>query len=296
MPQAIWTGTIGFGLVQVPVRLVSATRSRDVRFNQLDPDSGARIRYRKVSEATGEEVSGEKIQKGYEVSPGRYVVVEPEELDALAPKASHTIDIQEFVDLDQIDPIFFEQPYYLAPDPKQVKAYKLLVDAMEQGRKVAIGKVVIRAKERLVAIRPLDGVLCLETMRYPDEVVDSADLVPDDAAEPSERERAMAAQLVESLAVDRFDPEQFHDEYREQLLDLIERKAAGEEIVAAPAAEPAPKVLDLVAALEESLARARGEAEAPAAKAERPKKARTTSAAKSVPNKRTRTPRARKSA
>src|SRR6185437_7273989 len=157
MPSAIWTGSISFGLVQVPVKLVSATKSRDVSFNQLEEGTGARIRYRKVSDATGEEVTADRIVKGYEISKGRYVVVEADELASLAPKASHTIDIEEFVDLSEIDPVFFEQPYYLMPDEKGKKAYRLLVEAMSDLQKVAIGRIVIRAKERLVAIRPLDG-------------------------------------------------------------------------------------------------------------------------------------------
>ncbi len=257
MPSAIWSGSVGFGLVQVPVRLVSATRSRDVSFNQLEEGTGSRIRYRKVSEATGEEVPAERIVKGYEFSKGQYVVVEPDELSALAPKASHTIDIEEFVDLAEIDPLYFEQPYYLVPDKKGEKAYRLLVDAMEELQKVAIGRIVIRAKERLVAVRPLDGMLCVETMRYSDEVVSREGLAPE-AVEVGARELAMARQLVESLAVDRFEPEKFRDEYREQVLDLVERKAAGEEIVAPPASEAPAKVLDLVAALEASLEKAAG--------------------------------------
>ncbi|MDQ1468048.1 MAG: end-binding protein Ku [Actinomycetota bacterium] len=257
MPSAIWSGSVGFGLVQVPVRLVTATRSKDVSFNQLEEGTGARIRYKKVSDQTGEEVAADRIQKGYEISKGRYVVVEADELATLAPKASHTIDIEEFVDLPEIDPIYFEQPYYLVPDDKGKKAYRLLVDAMNDLNKVAIGRIVIRAKERLVAIRPLDGLLCVETMRYADEVVAREGLAPDDI-EVGEREITMARQLVESLAVDHFEPEKFRDEYREQVLDLVERKAAGEEIVAAPAAEAPAKVLDLVAALEASLEKAAG--------------------------------------
>jgi DNA end-binding protein Ku len=257
VPSAIWSGSVGFGLVQVPVRLVTATRSRDVSFNQLEEGTGARIRYKKVSDATGEEVTSDRIQKGYEISKGRYVVVEAEELASLAPKASHTIEIEEFVDLAEIDPVYFEQPYYLVPDEKGKKAYRLLVDAMNDLNKVAIGRIVIRAKERLVAIRPLDGLLCVETMRYADEVVARDGLAPEDI-EVGEREVAMARQLIESLAVDKFEPEKFRDEYREQVLDLVERKAAGEEIVAQPAAEAPAKVLDLVAALEASLEKAVG--------------------------------------
>ena len=233
MPSAIWSGSVGFGLVQVPVRIVTATRSRDVSFNQLEEGTHSRIRYRKVSDQTGDEVPPDRIIRGYEISKGQYVVVEPEEIESLQPKAGHTIDIDQFIDLDQIDPVYFEQPYYLQPDEKGIKAYKLLVDVMTTERKVAIGKVVMRSKERLVAIRPIDGVLCLETMRYADEVLDRDSIVPDDTAEPTEKERLMARQLVESLAVEKFDIDEFHDTYREELLDLIERKAAGENIVVA---------------------------------------------------------------
>ncbi len=255
MPTSIWTGSISFGLVQVPVRLVGATKSKDVSFNQLEEGTGARIRYKKVSEASGEEVTSDKIKRGYEISKGRYVMIEPDELDALRPRATHSIDIEEFVDLDEIDPVYFEQPYYLVPDARGVKPYKLLADAMTELNKVALGRIIVRSKERLVAIRPLDGMLVIETMRYADEVLPRDELVADDV-ELTDRERAMAKQLVESLTVDEFAPDKFHDQYREQVLDLIERKAAGEEIVAEPVVEAPAKVLDLVAALEASLEKA----------------------------------------
>jgi DNA end-binding protein Ku len=257
VPSAIWTGTISFGLVTVPVRAVSATRSRDVRFNQLEASTGARIRYRRVSEQSGDEVPNDRIVKGYEVSPGQYVTIDDDEMKQLAPKASRTIDIEDFVDLDEIDPVYFEQPYYLAPDPNALKPYRLLVDAMTEGRKVAVGRFVMRAKEHLVAIRPVDGVLCLETMRYADEIVPVADVIPpiEEGDEPSERELTMARQLVESLTAE-FEPGKYHDAYREEVLALIERKAAGEEIVARPEVEETGKVLDLMAALQASLARA----------------------------------------
>ena len=210
-----------------------------------------------MSEATGDEVANDQIRKGYEISPGQYVVVDDEEMRSLAPKSSRMIEIEDFVDLDDIDPLFFEQPYYLAPDAAALKPYKLLVEAMTELRKVAIGRVVMRSKESLVAIRPLDGVLCLETMRYADEVLPREGLLPDDAApaEPSEKEMGMARQLIEALA-GHFEPDRYHDEYREQLLGLIDRKAAGEEIVAEPTVEEPGKVVDLMAALEASLARA----------------------------------------
>lgn len=257
MPSALWTGTISFGLVTVPVRAVSATKSRDVRFNQLEGATGARIRYRRVSEQTGDEVPNDRIVKGYEIAPGQYVTITDDEMRALAPKASRTIDIEDFVDLDDIDPVFFEQPYYLAPDPNALKPYRLLLDAMTELRKVAIGRFVMRSKEHLVAIRPVDGLLCLETMRYADEIVPAAEIVPplEEGHEPTARELEMARQLVSSLATE-FDPSRYQDTYREELLGLIERKAAGEEIVARPAAEETGKVLDLMAALEASLARA----------------------------------------
>jgi DNA end-binding protein Ku len=275
----MWSGNIGFGLVNVPVKVLSATKNRDVRFNQLEQGTGARIRYRKVSDATGEEVPAENIVKGYEVAPGQYVLVEDEDLKALAPKASRTIEIEDFVDLDQIDPIFFENPYYLQPEPGAAKAYKLLVEAMTQLRKVAVGRVVMRSKESLVAIRPLDGILCLETMRYADEINPADTILPDEeVAEPTERELEMAKQLIDALTGD-FEPTKYEDQYREQLLGLIEAKAAGQEIVAEPMVEEQGKVVDLMAALEASLARAgRGgagggdEEELPPAAEAKPKK------------------------
>jgi DNA end-binding protein Ku len=258
MPSSIWTGAISFGLVQVPVRMVTATRSKDVSFNQLEESTGARVRYRKVSEVSGDEVTADEIVRGYEVSKGKYVRIEDDEIQSLRPKGSRAIEIEEFVDLDEIDPLFFEQPYYLIPNDRGVKPYKLLVEAMTDLNKVAIGRIVMRSKERLVAIRPLDGMLCIETMRYSDEVVARDGLITDEESdvELTERERTMAQQLVESLASDKFDASKYHDEFREQLLDLIERKAAGEEIIAEPETEAPAKVLDLVAALEASLAKA----------------------------------------
>jgi DNA end-binding protein Ku len=257
VPNAIWTGSISFGLVTVPVRMISATRSLDVRFHQLEEGTGARIRYRRVSEQSGEEVPNERIAKGYEVEPGRYVVVEGEELASLKPKASRQIEIEDFVDLSDIDPVYFEQPYYLIPDKDAAKSYRLLVDVMEELGKVAIGRFVLRSKEALVAIRPVDGALVLETMRFADEVLapDREAPLAEPSSAPTEREKEMAKQLVNSLTAE-FDPDKYHDEYREELLALIDKKASGEEIVAAPESEEPAKVLDLMAALEASLERA----------------------------------------
>jgi DNA end-binding protein Ku len=286
MPNAIWTGSISFGLVQVPVRLVGATKSKDVSFNQLEEGTGARIRYKKVSEVSGDEVPTERIKRGYEISKGRYVMIEPDELESLRPKGSHAIEIEEFIDLDEIDPLYFEQPYYLVPDKRGLKPYKLLVEAMSDMNKVAIGRIIVRSKERLVAIRVVDDMLCIETMRYADEVLPREDLLPDEDVELTQKERTMARQLVESLAVDEFHPEKFHDEYREQVLDLIARKSAGEEIVSEPVVEAPARVLDLVAALEASLAKADTAKERhPAASAKAKKAPAKKAAAKKAPAK-----------
>src|SRR5262245_46794368 len=253
--------------------MISATRSLDVRFHQLEEGTGSRIRYKRVSEQSGDEVPNDRIVKGYELEAGRYVVVETDELASLKPKANRQIEIEDFVDLVDIDPVYFEQPYYLIPDKENAKAYRRLVDVMEELGKVAIGRFVLRSKEALVAIRPLDGALVLETMRFADEVLasDREQPLAEAASEPTAREKDMAKQLVNSLTAE-FDPEKYHDEYREARLALIDKKAAGEEIVAAPEAEEPAKVLDLMAALEQSLARAgakqaKSEKPAPAKKA-----------------------------
>ena len=261
MPQAIWTGSISFGLVTVPVRLVSATRSQDVRFNQLEASTGSRIRYRRVSEQTGEEVPNDQIVKGYELENGHYVVLDNEELAALKPSASRMIEIEDFVDLSEIDPIYYDHPYYLVPDKGAAKAYGLLLDAMRESGKVAIARVVLRSKEQLVAIRPaFDDVLMMETMIFADEVVPPGDIedLPDaDELKVTDRELRMARQLIDSLSSD-FEPEKYHDEYREKVLELIERKASGEEIAVQPEAPQPTKVPDLMAALEASLAAVKG--------------------------------------
>jgi DNA end-binding protein Ku len=254
MPRAIWTGAISFGLVNVPVRLYSAVSRKTVRFHQLDDKEHARIQQKRVSSKTGDEVPYENIVKGYEISPDQYVVIEPDELEALDPDKTRTIEILDFVDQTDIDPIYYDHPYYLAPQPGAEKAYDLLRSAMEEAGKVAIAKVVIRSKESLVAIRPAGPALTMSTMLFHDEVVDPdrIDELPDKAGKPSKRELEMAEQLIGSLTSD-FEPERYRDEYRERVLDLIERKAQGEEIaVQAPSEEPA-KVPDLMAALEASI-------------------------------------------
>ena len=254
MPRPIWSGAISFGLVNVPVKLFSAVSPKDVHFNQLDRRTNSRIRQKRVSAATGEEVPYEEIVKGYELRPDTYVTITQEELDALDPKATKTIDIEDFVDLDQIDPIYYERPYYLVPDKGGAKAYALLRAAMQETNKVGIARLVLRTKQYLAAIRPKDDVLVIETMLYPDEVVPSDDLdLPGDEVEVTDREEKMARQLIDSLTTE-FDPSKYRDDYRERVLELIEQKASGQEIVVEEPTEEPTKVVDLMAALEASLA------------------------------------------
>jgi DNA end-binding protein Ku len=256
MARAIWSGAISFGLVNVPVKLYSATQPKTVRFHQLSGKTGARIRQKRVDPSTDEEVPYEEIVKGYEITPDRYVVIQPEELEALDPKATRTIDIEEFVDLEEIDPIYYDHSYYLAPGSGGAKAYRLLLDAMRESGKVGIGRVVIRSKQQLCALRPTGEALTLTTMLWGDEVLspdrlDELESVGE--AEASDRELRMAEQLIDSLSAE-FEPDKFQDEYRERVLDLIERKAAGEEIAVQPEAEEPVAAPDLMAALEASLA------------------------------------------
>jgi DNA end-binding protein Ku len=256
MARAIWSGAISFGLVNVPVKLFSATSPKTVRFHQLSSKTGARIRQKRVDSSTGDEVPFEEIVKGYEITPDRYVMIEPEELEAFDPKATRTIDIEEFADISEIDPIYYDHNYYLAPTSGGAKAYRLLLDAMREAGKVGIGRVVLRSKQQLCALRPTGDVLTLTTMLFGDEVLapDRIDELDDIAeAEASQRELAMAQQLINSLSAE-FDPSRFHDEYREKVLELIEKKAAGEEIAVQPEAEEPAAAPDLMAALEASLA------------------------------------------
>ena len=257
MARSIWRGAISFGLVNVPVKLYSAVSKKTVRFNQLHDADGVRIQQKRVCPADGEEVPYENIVKGYEIAPDKYVIITPEELEALDPKKTRTIDIEDFVDLDEIDPLYYEHPYYLVPDTGASKAYRLLLDALRDTNKVAIARVVLRSKEYLTAIRPAGDVLTMETMLFADELVpsDRLDELPDDDTRASDRELAMARQLIESQATE-FDPSKYRDEYRERVLDLIERKAQGEDVSVQPDVEEATEVPDLMAALEASLAAA----------------------------------------
>jgi DNA end-binding protein Ku len=291
MPRAIWSGAISFGLVNVPIKLYSATSPKTVRFHQLHDKDGVRIQQKRVCPADGEEVPYEHLVKGFEIAPDRYVIVRQEELDALDPRHTKTIDIEAFVRLAEIDPVYYDSAYHVAPATGGSKAYALLLSAMEEAGKVAIGRFVLRTRQQMCALRPAGGVLMLSTMLFGDEVnaperLDELEGLGD--VEANDREVAMAGQLIESLSTP-FDPTRFRDEYREKVLELIERKAAGEEIAVQPAAEAQPEVPDLMAALEASVAAVRGDgagagaaprkprAKAPTAPARRAARAKTRS-------------------
>jgi DNA end-binding protein Ku len=287
MPRSIWTGAISFGLVNVPVKLYSAVQRKGVRFNQLDGDGNVRIQQKRVNPLTGEEVPYERLVKGYEIAPDQYVVIEPGELEALEPRRTKTIDILDFVELSEIDPIYYDHPYYLAPGAGGSKPYKLLLDAMRETNKVAIAKVVIRNKEALVAVRPHGDLLQMDTLIYFDEVVpqERIDEVPDESVEVTERELSIAKQLVESLATD-WQPEQYRDEYREKVMQLIEQKAAGEEVAVQPVTDDAAPVPDLMSALKASLDAVREkDAQEPAKKPAAKKKTARAPAKRKAPAK-----------
>jgi len=289
MARAIWSGTISFGLLNVPVKLYSAVARRGIALREIRESDGARIRHRRVAEGTDEEVPYGEIVKAFEITQDRYVPLSKDELEAMAPEKTRAIEVQDFVDLEQIDPIYFDSPYYLGPAEGAEKAYSLLAKAMEESDKVAIARFVFRNKEHLAALRPNSGVLTLTTMRFADEVVspdELEDVLPESKQKVAAKEVEMAEQLIGSLTTD-FDPGAYRDEYREQLLALIERKAEGKDVLEAPEVEePQPtRAPDLMAALEESIAAVKGgdkgKGKAKASKA----KAKKAKAGKAAPKK-----------
>jgi DNA end-binding protein Ku len=259
MARPVWRGAISFGLVNVPVKAYPAVRSHDVHFHQIDKRTGSRIRIRKVSAETGEEVAPDDIALGFEVGEGRYVRFEKGELEELRPASTRTIEVTDFVALDQIDPIYYERPYWLAPDGEVVgQAYQLLRAAMEDLGRVAIGGVVMRDRQYLAAIRPLDGALAMSTLRFADEVVPRSEVedIPDQPAEPDPKLLAMATQIIDSLTTD-WDASRYRDTFTDELRERIKAKGAGEEITA-PGEAAEPKVVDLMQALEASVASIQG--------------------------------------
>ncbi|MGE0066591.1 MAG: Ku protein [Solirubrobacterales bacterium] len=286
MARSIWSGSISFGLLNVPVKLYSAVARRNIALREIRESDSSRIKHRRVAEGTDEEVPYDKIIKAYEITPGQYVPIGKDEMAALAPEQSRAIDVQDFVEIEEIDPKYFDSPYYLGPADGAEKAYSLLASAMESSGKAAIARFVFRNKEHLAAIRASEGVLTLTTMRFADEVVPAAeldDVFPEGEQKVAKKEQQMAEALIESLTT-KFDPSSYRDEYREELLALIERKAEGKEIVASDS-EPAKatKAPDLMAALEESIAAVK-DRKSPAKKAPAMKPAsKATSKAKAKP-------------
>lgn len=260
MPRAIWSGAISFGLVTIPVKLYSAVSRKSVRFNQLDGRTNSRVKQKRVSAVDGEEVPYDQIVKGYELMKDQYVIITDEDLATLSPKTSRMIDITDFVDQVDIDPIFYESAYFLVPDELARKSYALLAAAMQDAGKVAMATFVMRTKQYLAAIRPIDGRLMLSTMIYHDEAIRAEDipgLEDIDSVEVTEAEKTMANQLIESLVSD-FEVEKYQDTYRLEVLELIERKSAGElTVVESTAAEHTAPVVDLLAALEASVTAAK---------------------------------------
>jgi len=289
MARSIWSGAISFGLVTVPVKMYSAVSRKTVRFHQLNKETGVRIQQKRVDPTTGDEVAYEDIVKGYELTPEQYVIIEPGELEALDPKKTKSIEIEDFVALDEIDPIYFDHPYYLAPGAGGSKPYRLLLEAMRETGRVAIANVVIRSKQQLVAVRPMgENVLAMSTMVYPDEVVDAATIDEIGAVEDVEvnsRELEIAKQLVDSLA-GSFDADKYRDTYREEVLALVERKAEGKEIAVQPTAEEDDgEVPDLMSALKASLDAVKAREDDGGAPASRKPAAKKAPAKKPAPKK-----------
>jgi DNA end-binding protein Ku len=265
MARAIWSGALTFGLVNVPVKLVSAVSQKEVRFHMLHDADGGRIHLKRFCTLEDVEVPYEHVVKGFEVSKGRYVMIAPRELERYDPKATRAIEIHDFVDLAEIDPVYYDQTYYLVPDPRAAKAYGLLIEAMRRTGKVALATVVLRMRESLCCVRPVeDDVLALSTMNRADEVIPVSSLELPTRARPSDREVHMAEQLVQSLSAE-FEPERYPDVYRERVLELVQKKAEGEAIEPAAPAERPAHVVSLADALSASLAAARQRGEPRAA-------------------------------
>ncbi|PRX45369.1 DNA end-binding protein Ku [Prauserella shujinwangii] len=256
MARAIWSGALNFGLVTVPVELYSATEDHTIHFRQFQRGTSDRIRYRRVNERTGEEVPYDQIVKGYELADGEFVIIEPEELEQIAPGRSRTIDIDQFVDLDEIDPIYFQKTYWLAPAKEEfARAYGLLIEAMERTNRAGIARFVMRNKEYLAAVRAgSGGVLVLETLHFPEDVRDPAKEVRKLPAERKARgkEVDMAVSLIDSMT-DEWQPDQYHDTYNERVLQLIEDKRAGRTVTPEEGPPQATEVVDLFDALSRSV-------------------------------------------
>jgi DNA end-binding protein Ku len=257
--RSVWSGTLTFGLVNVPVRLYSATKQQDVAFHQFEADTNERIRYKRVAEGTDREVDYDDIVKGYELPSGKYVMLTQEELDAAEPGRSRSIEITDFVELAEIDPIYYEKSYYLGPGSDGEKAYALLLKAMSESGLAAVAVFVMRGKQYLAVIRPASRVMVLETLYFADEVRDPSDVMDQvpRAGKVGSRELKSATGLIKQLTTP-WKPEQYHDTYRESVLALVKRKSKGKEIDVEELESDGDEVVDLMEALEQSLQRAKG--------------------------------------
>jgi DNA end-binding protein Ku len=279
MPRSIWNGSLSFGLVNVPVQLFSAVEAKDISFHEFQAGTGARIRHKRVSEKSGREVDYADIEKGYETTKGKYVMLTREELESVEPGRSRTIDIEDFVELAEIDPIYFDKPYYLAPQKGAEKPYALLRAALEDTERVAIARFVMRTKQYLAAVRVSGDLLLLETMYFPNEIRDTKGLTIPTRTKVPEKELRIAEQLIDSMTV-AWKPERYEDTYRARVLDLIRRKGKGQEITVEAPEKEESNVVDLVEALQRSLdARAKGSSRARKA-TKRPAKKATPRTAK----------------
>jgi DNA end-binding protein Ku len=272
VPRSIWKGAITFGLITIPVGLYTAIEEKDFRFNQLHAKDNGRIRYKRVCTVCGEEVPFDEIVKGYEFEKDNYVVFTEEEMAQIPAESIKAIDIVSFVPLEEIDPIYFQKPYYLAPEPSGIKAYKLLEKALSEGGKIGLAKITLREKERLATLRVKDGVFILETMHWPDEIREPEFEELDKSVEIRSQELAMAKSLIENLT-DHFQPEEFHDAYRERLEEAVKAKIEGLEVAVAPTKEPT-QILDLMEALKASVEATREKAKDKEAKEDKKEKAK----------------------
>ncbi len=255
MPRAIWSGSISFGLVNVPVKVYTAVREHTVHFHQVEKGTGSRIRYEKVSERSGQEVATKDIELGYELAKGRLVTVDPDDLNELQPRTTKSIEISDFVDLSEIDPVYYNRTYWLGPDGESAqRPYSLLLQAMEDRQRAGIGMVVMRNKQYLAAVRPRDGALAMSTMYFADEIVAKGDVdgLPSRRSTPAPKERQLAVQIIDALGSD-WDAGRYKDTYTNQVKALIERQAEGKHIVVAESPAEEGRVVDLMAALEASL-------------------------------------------
>jgi DNA end-binding protein Ku len=259
MARAIWSGTVTFGLVNLPVKAFSASHDHAVHFHQLDKETGARVRYQKVSEKTDDVLEADDIELGYELGKGKYVTFTRKELEDLQPASTRTLDVSDFVDLHEIDPIYYERTYWLAPDgDAAARAYRLLLAVMEDEARVGVGSVVMRNKQYLAAIRPLDGALAMSTMRFADEVVPKSEIdgLPTRRAKVDAKEVKLAKQIIDALAAE-WDPKRYKDTYTDELRAIIRRKAKGETIEVEAPEERSTNVVDLMAALQASVDKAK---------------------------------------